>query len=423
MNYGSGTPEQAAAWVALYNGSTTGTAAATALGTGLQGAQLEDRSAFGPVCAVRRRRCNTDDGYNFLRVARSTPWGVKYWEIGNECYGGWEMDQHGGSGTGLSGTAQDPYTYAQAFKTYYTAMLAVDPTIHIGAVSVPSEDAYGVGTHPVVNFPSASTHTGWTAVMLATMKSPPAVAPHFLIDHDYTQNPGDESDAGLLQTGPTIASDAAAMRRMLTDYLGASTGSNVELALTELNSVSTEPGKQSVSLVNGLFMADALGCFAQTEFNACTWWAFRNGEDTRGNNSSSLYGWRNYGDYGVVASGDITGDPANSPYPSYLRGQVIDPLGARGRRWSSARRAAYRVHSRSTVRSFADGSMSLLVINKHPTSDLTAQISLNNFTPASTAAPYYTYGKSNDLAIRAISPPAPPPSPAGPSLTPSPPTP
>ncbi len=39
-----------------------------------------------------------------------------------------------------------------------------------------------------------------------------------------------------------------------------------------------------------------------TEFNSVTWWDLRNGQETSNNNSSSLYGWRQYGDYGVATA-------------------------------------------------------------------------------------------------------------------------
>src|SRR5208282_5487895 len=45
-----------------------------------------------------------------------------------------------------------------------------------------------------------------------------------------------------------------------------------------------------------------------------------------------------------------------------------------------------------------NGSLSLLVINKHPSDNLPAQITLDNFTPGSSSALVYSYGESNDLA-------------------------
>ena len=36
----------------------------------------------------------TDDGLNFLRLGRSAPFGIQYFEVGNEVYGSWETDEH-----------------------------------------------------------------------------------------------------------------------------------------------------------------------------------------------------------------------------------------------------------------------------------------------------------------------------------------
>ena len=390
VNYGSGTPEQAAAWVAYYNGSAANSAS---LGVDSKG---RDWKTAGYWAAIRGAApLATDDGYNFLRCSHPAPYGIRYWEIGNECYGSWENDLHGTSGSGLSGTAHDPYTYAWAFKSFFNKMLAVDSTLHIGAVAVPGEDSYGIGTHGVANPNEGnSIHTGWTPVMIASLNSL-GVTPHFLIDHDYPQNPGSESDPVLLQAGVTVVSDAANLRKMINDYAGAAMGGSIELAATELNSVSTDPGKQSTSLVNGLFMADALGNLASTEFNACAWWALRNGANTGGNNNASLYGWRFYGDYGVVASGDVSGTPANTPFPSFYAAKLLTHWGHGGDAVLSAS-SGYSLLAVYAAK-VADGSLALLVINKHPGSDLTARMTLNDFTPGSATAPVYCYGKTNDL--------------------------
>src|SRR5882757_4700734 len=126
--------------------------------------------------------------------------------------------------------------------------------------------------------------------MLSTLKSL-GVTPDFLIYHRYAQVPGAEDDATLLQSSVTWSDDAADLRQQLTDYLGA-VATNVELVCTENNSVYSNPGKQTTSLVNGLFMADSIGQLLQTEFNGLFWWDLRNGQDFSNNNSASLYGWR-----------------------------------------------------------------------------------------------------------------------------------
>ena len=76
VNYGSGTPEEAAAWVR---------------------------------CANITNHC-----------------GFKYWEIGNENYGNWEHDQNS--------PPHDPVTYAWRAKEFFSQMKAADPTIKVGVV-------------------------------------------------------------------------------------------------------------------------------------------------------------------------------------------------------------------------------------------------------------------------------------------------
>jgi hypothetical protein len=389
VNYGSGTPQQAAAWVAYYNGSTTNTAA---LGTDSKGANWKTVSFWAGLRSVGPLA--TDDGYNFLRAAHPAPYGFHYWEVGNECYGSWENDLHGTSGSGLSGSPQDPYTYAQAFAQYYQAMLAVDPTIHLGVPATTGEDSYGNGTHAVPNPNEGNTlHSGWVPVVLATLQALD-VTPHFLIHHVYPENPGSESDSALLAASANLVGDAANLRKMITDYAGGSAGSGIELAVTELNSVTSDPGKQSASLVDGLFYADAIGALASTEFNAAIWWALRNGGETGNNNSAALYGWRQYGDYGVVSSGDISAVPANTPFPSYYAAKLLTNWGRGGDRVVGAT-SNYALLSIYAAK-LTNGSLALLVINKHPSADLNGQITLNNFTPGSATVSVVAYGKPND---------------------------
>jgi len=399
VNYGSGTPEQAAAWVAYYNGSPSDN---TALGTDSKG---RDWKTVGYWAGLRAAApLSTDDGYNFLRASHMAAYGFKDWEVGNECYGNWEYDTHGVSGSGLSGSKYDAVTYANAFASFYQKMLAVDSTIHIGAVATVGEDSYP-GTTSVTNpnETTNATHSGWTPVLLTTLKSL-GVTPHFLIHHRYPQNPsfngnpadGDECDATLLQSPTGIASDATDLRKQITDYVGPGNGAGIELTMTEMNSVSSQPGKQSTSLVNGLYFADALGALAETEYRACMWWAFRNGAVTNANNSDWLYGWRTFGDYGVVADGSRSDTPANTPYPSYYAAKLLGNWGRGGDAVLSATSSSSALSAHAAL--LANGRLALLVVNKSPSTDLTAQINLTGFVPGSTTAQLWQYGKSNDTA-------------------------
>ncbi len=393
VNYGSGTPEQAAAWVAYANGDPAST---LVLGTDTKGRNWQTAGYWASIRAAAPLA--TDDGYNFLRVSHPAGYGFKYWEIGNECYGSWEHDEHGST---FSGSPQDPYTYAQFFALFRAKMLAVDPVISIGAVVIGGQDSYGNGGHAVTNPADGSTHTGWTPVVLANLNALDAL-PQFLTFHDYPQEPGSESDAGLLTLASTMAAnDAAGLRQMLTDYVGFGESAGIELALTEVNSVTYNPGKQSVSLVDGLFYAEMLAGLADTEFNACTWWAFRNGDTEGTNDGSSLYGWRGFGDYGVVASGDRADTPLNTPYPSYYAAELLTHWAQGGDHTvaASSNYAALSIHAARR----ASGDLCLLVVNKSAANDLTAQIALSHFAPGASTAAVYQYGKSNDLGNGGLS--------------------
>jgi len=336
VNYGSGTPGEAAAWV---------------------------------------QSSNVTNHYGF-----------RYWEVGNENYGSRETD--------TNTRPHDPFTYAQRFKDYYTQMKAADPTIKIGAVAVTGEDSYANYTdHPAVNSRTGQTHYGWTPVMLATLKSL-GITPDFLIYHRYPEAPGAESDSGLLLSSGTWATDAADLRQQLNDYLGAA-APGVELDCTENNSVYSNPGKQSTSLVNGLFLADSVCAAMNTEFNSVMWWDLRNGQETANNNSAGLYGWRLYGDYGVVDSAD----PANpvDRYPTFYVAKLLQYFARGGDQLITASSDYSLLSVCATKR--ANGSLGLLVINKSATAALNANISISGATPASSGS-LYTYGIPQDNAAK-----------------------
>ncbi len=312
--------------------------------------------------------------------------GFKYWEIGNENYGSWETDNNV--------RPHDPYTYAQRFKDYYAQMKAVDPSIKIGAVAVTGEDSYANYTdHPALNPRTGQYHNGWTPVMLATMRSL-GVTPDFLIYHRYPQAPGAESDQGLLLSSSSWSTDAADLRQQLNDYLGTA-AAGVEVDCTENNSVYSNPGKQTTSLVNGLFLADSICAAMHTEFNSLIWWDLRNGQETANNNSSSLYGWRLYGDYGVVDGNDPAG-PADR-YPTYYVDKLLQNF-ARGGDQLVTSTSDYSLLTVCTAKR-SNGSIAMLVINKSASAALNANIAIAGAAPG-TSGTLYSYGIPQDDAAR-----------------------
>jgi hypothetical protein len=325
--------------------------------------------------------------------------GFKYWEIGNECYGTWETDSNV--------VPHDPYTYATNAAIYILQMKAADPTIKIGVVAVPGEDSYvNDENHAVVNPVTGKSHYGWTPVMLATLKSL-GVVPDFLVYHFYPQYtaepvslnppaPCGDSDPLLLQiagnSSPAAwtdwASAAASLRQQITDYIG-SPGTNIELCCTENNSDSSGGGKQLSSLVNALYMADSLSQLMHTEFNSYLFWDLRNGAGSGGSYDPTLYGWRTEGDFGV-----ITGSAAcNPPYYSMkLMQYFVRPDDTVLNATSD-----YLLLSSYAARK-ADGALTMLVINKDTTTNFNARVALANFIPW-TNATVQSYGIPQDQAV------------------------
>jgi hypothetical protein len=233
-------------------------------------------------------------------------------------------------------------------------------------------------------------------VLLATLRSL-GVTPDFAIYHRYEQAPGAESDAALLQSARTWMDDASDLRRQLADYLGPA-GADVELVVTENNSVYSNPGKQTTSLVNGLFLAESVGSILQTEFNALLWWDVRNSQEADHNNSPLLYGWRAYGDYGVISTRSEFGSPTSyEPYPTYYVAGLLS-------RWARGGDLVVRAASdHARLSAFAvrgsDGTLALLAVNTSPTDTITADVRVAGFEPAPTAS-VLSYGIPQDEAAR-----------------------
>jgi alpha-L-arabinofuranosidase len=333
----------------------------------------------------------TNEAADWVRAANVTNhFSFKYWEIGNECYFDNEVD----SNTAAPYQPHDPWTYAMRFKDYYTAMKAADPTIKIGMVGAPGEDALVENfTHAAVNPRTGQTHYGWTPVVLATLNSL-GVTPDFLVHHFYPEQ-GLDDDADLLQAGYNWAGDAADLRQQLNDYLGPN-ATKVELVCTENNSDGGPVGRQSTSVVNALYLADSLSQLMKTEFNSYLWWDLRNGTDTPsagGDFDPSLYGWRNYGDFGLINSGNR--------HPTFYALKLLQYFAQAGDTVLDAPNADPLLSTYAVRR--ASGTVTLLAINKDPANTITHPITLAGFVPSGTTT-IRSYGIPQDEAARTNAP-------------------
>jgi alpha-L-arabinofuranosidase len=308
-------------------------------------------------------------------------YGFKYWEVGNECYGTWEEDTHT--------VPNDPYTYGTQATAYITAMKAQDPTVKVGVVVETGEDSYANNqNHYAVNPVTGVKHYGWTPVVLATMKSL-GVLPDFVVYHYYAQQPGTESDEALLQNyGSNWESDIPNLRLMLNDYFGTTSAANVNIIVTENNSASSSPGKQSTSLVNALYLADSFGNAIQTELKGFAWWDIYNDQETGNNNSPDLYGWREYGDSGLLS-------PTQEKYPTFYAMRILQYFARGGCQVVQAASNYFNLDVFAVKQ--PNGQVNTMVINKGLT-PVTGQFSILGGPYGAWSVNSYSYGITQDNA-------------------------
>jgi hypothetical protein len=319
-------------------------------------------------------------------------YGFKYWEIGNEQYStSTEVDSNTPS--------HSPYEYASRAATYIQQMKAVDPTIKVGVVVVRGEvpDSNGYYNNPATNLVTGQIFYGWTPVVMSTLRQL-GVTPDFAIYHYYPENypSSGDNDQTLLATA-NWAGDAAELRGDINDFFGPA-GTNIELLITENNSDEGNPGRQSVSLVNALYYADSLGQIMQTEFNARIWWQLHDGGPpyTDGDLATTVYGWRNYGAFGIMDWEQ--GLTMTNRYPPYFAAALISHFIGAGDTVLSASCNNSQVSVYGALRT--NGCLALMAINKSSTSNYTANIGLANYTPIGTAA-VYSYGMPQDNTAEA----------------------
>jgi alpha-L-arabinofuranosidase len=123
------------------------------------------------------------------------------------------------------------------------------------------------------------------------------------------------------------------------------------------------------------------------------WWDLRNGQEAGNNNSPSLYGWRRYGDYGIVNAADPAG-PADR-YPTFYVSKLLKYFARGGEKVVEAG-SDYGSLGVYAVKG-ADHSLRILVINKHPSAALNTTISIPALKRGETAR-VFSYGVAQDEA-------------------------
>jgi len=260
---------------------------------------------------------------------------AQYWEVGNESYGtgSWEK------GPIVNGTQ-----YGQQFVDFYNGMKAIDSSISVGAVALPSSTQGG----------------GWTPAVLAACKAA-TVIPDFLIIHNYPEGVtgiGATYDAQTLGALNIPSAQVTVLNNIISSSLGASYVGQVKYMMTEYNS-SLGPSIQTVEYLNAMFVSQWILECAKSGWIGANLWATKNGTTASG------------GDFGFLGNTD-------DPHPDYY----VFPLltGKFGTQMVSCSSSGTPM-----VRAYAawdnTNDLTLFLANNSPTAATTATINISGFYP------------------------------------------
>jgi hypothetical protein len=328
VNYGTGTPALAAAWVR-----------------------------------------NADVTNNF---------GINYWEVGNEVYGNgtygadWEADARctdaaGNPVTIGSAPAQTfrcgPATYANNVLSYISAMKAVDPNIHVCAVLTTP----GFWPDGVTN--AATSPQSWNQTVLSTL----GARTDCVIMHYY---PGGSTAAGMLTDPTDIAGIVSTVHSQISQFAGVDPA-KVKLIVTETNTsidMDTQPA--------ALFAPDMYLTWLEHGVTNVDWWNEHNGAGT----PSTVGGVPDFGDQGIFSNGTngsgATEPAPETPFAPYFGIEMLTRLGSPGDLLVNSTSSDPLVRTHAVRR--AGGGLDVLIDNEDPTNTHTVNLTYGNFTPSGT---------------------------------------
>jgi alpha-L-arabinofuranosidase len=356
-------PPEAAAWVAYANANTNiyGTTNDISLGTDSQGNNWKSAGYWAMLRAAAP--LGTDDGYNFLRLSRAAPIGIKNWEIGNETFGTGYYDSGGDNGYSLNYAVPYPYTtyprygnsdlspatYGKGVKSFSLLMKAVDPTIKIGAVCSTPPDDY-----------SWDSYNGqrWTAQVLAQC----ATNIDFVIAHSYPYN-------GALDDGSVLLPIPASLYPAMIEGTGTHTGTeaglrdeiaayrsdatNVQIFITEFgysgSLTNSENGKPVIGPASALFAADSYATWLELGVANVDW---------------------------LEMSADNYLGGSDVPGSVYYAVQMTHAMAGAGDQLISATSDTPALRAHAAVQQ--SGNVNLMLLNENLASNLTVNVSIPN---------------------------------------------
>jgi hypothetical protein len=305
-------------------------------------------------------------------------YGITYWEVGNEVYGNgtyganWEADSHCTTSSGTPVTIGSepsqtyncgPGVYATNVLSFISAMKAASANIHVCAVLTTP----GYWPDNVTN--ATTSPQPWNQTVLTKL----GAKTDCVIVHYYPAY-GTTDVAAMLTDPSGIPGIVSTIKAQVQQYAGVNPA-NVPIVVTETNSTiatNTQPG--------ALFAADMYMSWLENGVTNVDWWDQHNGPGT----PSVINGAQDYGDYGIFSSGGngsgVTEPPLDTPFAPYYGIQMLGKLGAPGDAMvnSTSGNALVKVHA---VRR-AGGGLNVLIDNEDPTNSYTANLTYNNFTPS-----------------------------------------
>ena len=391
----------------IYNWQT-GTAAAggyVAPGTGFSSFMTTAKAVgAAPVVTVNYGTGSPSLAAAWVSSAASAGDAVRYWEVGNEVYGNgtyganWEADAHCDTSPGgppvtvgsEPATTYDcgPSAYAASFLQYQSAMLAADPNARVCAVlTTPGFWPDGVTTS---QYPQP-----WNQTVLTALKS----RTQCVIVHYYPASSGSPA-ASMLTTPQDIPGIISALHSEISQYAGISGAATVPVIVTETNSTvdsDTQPG--------ALFTADRYMTWLENGAANIDYWNEHNGEGT----VSTVNGATDYGDQGMFSNNSASGgtpEPAvDTPFQPYYAAEMLSRLAAPGDQMvtSSSGNALLRVHAVRT----AGGALNVLIGNEDPGNSYPVNLTYNGFTPSGAATVYTLASNATSITSASQSPTSP----------------
>jgi hypothetical protein len=318
----------------------------------------------------------------WIQAAESYGVNVSHMTVGNEVYGSLSWEENLNNPTSVNQAATQYAAAVTGSSGFYASIAAA------GAAQTPPP-LIGVVVE-ADNLP-ASDDDAWDNIVL-----PNAAGSYDFVElHYYPQAPGQESDTYLTQQA---AQGLTTDINIVKSELAAAGKPDTPIYVGEMGSVYTNPGKQSLSITQGLYAGQMLGEMMNDGVSRATWWiGFGNCNGTNGNLSTSLYGWQDFGAYNVFSDGQD--DPTCMPWgtigtmsPTARAFQLFSNVAVDGENVLTASVTG----DTTDVRAYAathSGGTALVLFNVNETAAETVQVTLTGKT-SSTDVKQYSYDKA-----------------------------